>query len=145
MVRRISTPTGLVLAVAGVMALAALSSGAPAARAKEKEGCSVATLRGGYGFLNVGTTVGVGPTDLLGLSDFDGAGRFSVPAVTLSVNGQISRLTGEGTYTVRPNCTGTLTVTGAGHFDLVVVRGGDEVMMIGTDPGTVAAVVLKKQ
>lgn len=55
----------------------------------------------------------------------------------------------QGTYTVSPNCTGSLTVdagsSGIIHRDLVIVDGGNEVEFVSTDPGLVIAGSMRKQ
>ena len=58
-------------------------------------------------------------------------------------------MTFRGTYSVKPSCTGNLTINaganGIIHRDLVVVDGGREVEFVSTDPGLVIAGSMKKQ
>jgi hypothetical protein len=53
-----------------------------------------------------------------------------------------------GSYTVAKNCRGTATITPKGlsemHFNLVVVDGGNEMLAIETDAGTVVSGTLAK-
>ena len=58
-------------------------------------------------------------------------------------------ITFTGTYSVQPNCTGSLTVnagaSGIIHRNLVIVEDGNEVEFVSTDPGLVIAGYMKKQ
>jgi hypothetical protein len=85
-----------------------------------------------------GTIVGVGPSSAVGTVTYDGKGN-SVNTFTASVNGAIFRgVTLTGTYTVNPDCTGSLTqANGTQHYDFVVSQGGARVDWIGTDSGEV--------
>ncbi len=110
------------------------------------EGCSLETLRGGYGFTFHGFAGGPPPSNVFipaaggGLATFDGNGNLSV-AETVSLGGQILPLNLLGTYTVDSDCTGSLSV-GSGftavHLKIVVVRAGREILAVNSDPGRVA-------
>jgi len=134
---------------AALVAVAALLGSAgvvPTVRAQnaDLEGCTDATLTGGYGlkfsgFFTRGTTpAAIGnftPVAGGGLMTFDGRGGLT-DFGTVSIGGQIVQLNVSGTYTVNPDCTGTLT-TPAAHLSFVIVRNGREIMAVNTDPGNV--------
>jgi len=91
---------------------AALALGiAPEARAGDKE-CSNATLKGKFAFTSTGFITAppplAGPFAITGAQTFDGNGAFTA-AATVSQNGNIIPVSIAGTYTVNPDCTGTLT------------------------------------
>jgi hypothetical protein len=127
-----------------------------AARAGEAERCSNATLRGSFGYTSTGTLLPssapppfAGPFGEIGRQTFDGSGNTDATA-TLSANGNIVRVTIVGTYSVNPDCTGsmTLAVSPLGltvNADFVIVRDSAELHAIGTDPGVVETRIYKKQ
>ena len=90
------------------IALVLLAGLEPALGAEEGQvsPCSVAGLRGSFGFYRTGTSVSGGPTVSVGRFIFDGAGTWRLFQNT-SVEGEI-RLgeTFAGTYAVKPSCTG---------------------------------------
>ena len=146
---------GISLTLTVAAALLALSPNSkrivPVAHAQS--GCSVATLSSNYGFTGSGfasphhSVKGAEvPVAYSGLETFDGAGNFSATFTSAS-NGTIS--TGDtvtGTYTVNSDCTGSAAfTTGGGTFTFVIVNGGDEAMVIQTDPGNTITYDVKKQ
>jgi hypothetical protein len=122
-------------------------------RAKE---CSNATLRGSFGYTSTGTLLAsyvppplAGPFAEVGRQTFDGKGNTDATA-TLSANGNIVKVTIEGTYTVNPDCTGSLTLNvsplGATvHADFVIGDDGAELRAIVTESGVVESRVYSKQ
>ncbi|MGB7989639.1 MAG: hypothetical protein WCF44_09585 [Candidatus Methylophosphatis roskildensis] len=118
----------------------------------ERDRCSIATLKGGFGYTVSGALTGgttSGPFAAVGQLTFDGAGNFE-NVRTISQNGRISgRIQGVGTYTVEHDCSGTLTFTDGGvvtlSTDLVIDADGDEFRMIATTPGTVLTVEGRRQ
>src|SRR6476620_9945254 len=87
---------------------------APSARANEHKECSDATLEGSFGFTSTGTLLALpapvaGPFGEIGRQTFDGQGNTD-GAATLSANGNIMKVTFEGTYVVNPDCTGSMRV-----------------------------------
>ena len=69
--------------VLGVLAVAALASVVllgvvPKLSIAKSAGCSVSTLRGAYGWVGGGTSIGAGPWSALGIRSFDGAGHTSL-------------------------------------------------------------------
>ena len=132
-------------AIAAAAALAL--SLAPTAKADDK-GCSNAILRGTFAYTSTGSIATppaiAGPFVEVGTQAFDGNGGTTAAAMS-SQNGNISPLTVTGTYTVNPDCTGTMTLQvtfpGVPTFPVdvyfVVDDGGDEFQAIETDPGLV--------
>jgi hypothetical protein len=114
--------------------------------------CTVATLKGSYGYTVTGALAGgptPGPFAAVGRLTFDGAGNFQ-NSRTISRNGSIAlRVQGVGTYNIDPDCTGTLTFADGGvvtlSTDIVIDADGDEFRMIATSPGTVLTVAGRKQ
>jgi len=104
------SPIAKTFPIAAVAALALIS--APAARADERA-CSVASLKGtftytGTGF-NVSANGAAAPFAEVGTQTFDGKGATST-TFTASANGNLFHITLSGTYTVNPDCTGTMTL-----------------------------------
>jgi hypothetical protein len=128
----------------------------PRARAGEDKECSNATLQGTFGYSSTGTLLPsyvprpfAGPFAEVGRQTFNGNGHTDATA-TLSSNGNISKVTIEGTYVVNPDCTGSmaLNVIEFGvtvHADFVIDDGGAELRAIVTEAGVVESRVYKKQ
>lgn len=87
-------------------------------------------------------------TAIVGIIRFDGTGNLSAKR-TISVNGGITTDSVTGTYTVNPNCTGSATLSDGLAVDAVAgKREGNkvqELLVIGTNNGTVATGFAKKQ
>ena len=104
--------------------------------------CSVATLRGSFGFTFTGTanTPG-GPSQRGGVGRFvfDGLGNL-VGTVTANTDGAVLRRTLVGTYVVEADCTGSFAITftdaldGHATFDVVIDDDGREYRTISTPP-----------
>jgi galactose mutarotase-like enzyme len=89
----------------------------------------------------------------VGTQTFDGKGGTTGTA-TVSQNGNILKVTVTGTYTVNPNCTGSMTlslsspslpVTLTNHAAFAIDDNGAEVRAIQTDPGAVLTVIGRRQ
>ena len=122
----------------------------PSAEAQDHQ-CSNASLVGSFGFTGTGTVFNpsVSLFAQVGRQTFDGKGNTDATANT-SINGASFPVTIKGTYTVNPDCTGSLTlhvspVDITVHADLVMVSDGAEFRAIVTDPGSVVTFVAKKQ
>jgi hypothetical protein len=109
--------------------------------------CTVATLKGRYLFAQSGTLLppafGVTEPSLdtsAGYHIFNGDGT-GKDFVTFLVNGIIVPVTSPipVTYTLNSDCTGTYTVLNGPNFDIFVSPNGEELAVIGTDPGVVLA------
>ncbi len=96
--------TGLAIVFAATLVLSM------AATAQAGGPCSLARAAGTYGLTDVGTVVDVGPRTAVGIWTMDAAGNLTNGKGTSSLNGTIARETFSGTYTVNPDCTGTLAV-----------------------------------
>ena len=125
---------------------------APTAQANDK-GCSNATLKGTFAYTNTGFITApppqAGPFAGVGTQTFDGNGHTNATA-WVSQNGNILQVTITGTYTVNPDCTGTLTlqispVGITGHSFFVIDDGGAGLRAINTDPGEVITTVARRQ
>jgi hypothetical protein len=116
----------------------------PNAQAKRGKECSNATLEGTYGFYGVGTVVPAGTS--VARFTLDGQGNW-FDSFTQNDNGTIIRGSHSGTYSVNPDCTGTLFGdAGQPIFDLVLVDGGKEFYSVRVDPANrVLSGVAKKQ
>lgn len=134
--------------LASTFALLVLVALVPAANAAQ--GCTAATLTGNYGFTFSGFFQNQGrnsPISGIGSGTLDGEGNVSA-TVTASFNGNLSTFPYTGTYTVNPDCTGSLTATpgsGLANFSIVIVRGGAEVLGVNIDPGNTWTIDFKKQ
>jgi hypothetical protein len=102
--------------------------------------CGLQTLRGSYLFATHGWNIVGGvaqPKAIVEGIDFNGDGTLVSPFATVSINGTIIHSSGSpGTYTVEADCTGTLTFTGGASFDIFVDKGGKDLWMIQTGPGS---------
>lgn len=148
-----TAPTTLIIVFAIVFVLGIV----PRAQAGENKGCSNASLHGSFGYTATGTLLPTavpaplaGPFGEIGRQTFDGNGHTTATA-TINTNGNIINVTIEGTYTVNPDCTGSMTrnisfpVSGAVHDDLVIDDDGLEIRTIATDPGAIETYVYRKQ
>jgi hypothetical protein len=120
----------------------AIAGATPSERARQ---CSNATLKGAYGFQGFATILPAGtPRALIGRFTLDGAGHWSATLI-MNDNGVIRRITDSGSYTVNPDCTGTL-LPAMGSVEIVIVDKGREFYQLRTDPATVVLYgVTKKQ
>jgi hypothetical protein len=122
------------------------------AQAGDKE-CSNATLKGTFAFTSTGFITAppalAGPFAIVGAQAFDGNGAFTATA-TVSQNGNIVPVSIAGTYTVNPDCTGTLTaqispVDIKTHLFFVIDDNRKEFQAIQTDPGVVVTGIARRQ
>jgi len=74
------------------------------------QSCSLARAAGNYALTDTGTVVGIGPRTGVGIWTMDAAGNLANGKGTSSLNGTIFHEKFAGTYTVNPDCTGTLSV-----------------------------------
>ncbi len=115
--------------------------------------CSLETLKGSYGLDEAGTNVGPPPQLFVtsGISLYDGNGNLS-GSVTVNLGAPVLA-TFTGTYTVNSDCTYSDSVqvmfpfgpTNLNHKGIVVGDGmAREVLVIGTDPGTASAAIIRR-
>jgi hypothetical protein len=110
--------------------------------------CTVASLHGSYGYFLSGPLIGLGPVAAVGIVTLDGAGGLSAQD-TVSNNGVIGRRNGSGAYTMKPNCTGSVSLNGdflgfSADFTVVPESRGREFTFIVTSPFTNQAGEAKK-
>ena len=125
---------------------------APTAGAADK-GCSNATLKGTFADKDLGFFIAPNaapiPFAAVNLITFDGNGHMTASGIG-SVNGSAGAQTETGTYTVKPDCTGTYTVEispggFAAHAFFVLDDSGNELQIIVTDPGGVITCTARRQ
>jgi hypothetical protein len=148
--KRTIAPTTLVMVFATLLVLGIV----PRAQADEHRECSDSSLRGSFGFTNTGTNLALpppfaGPIAQIGRQTFDGRGNTDATA-TLSANGNIFRVTVQGTYSVNPDCTGSMTLSisplgATALVDFVIDDDGSELRAIITDAGAIESLVFKRQ
>jgi hypothetical protein len=122
-----------------LLTLALAASSAVTAQAS----CTDLTIKGSYAFTIHGqilTPNGPIPIDGLARTTFDGNGNLT-QLDTVAVNGHIPLVwrPSTGTYTVNPNCTGTITLITTGqptlHLAILVSHSGDLIHDVVMDPG----------
>jgi hypothetical protein len=133
--------------VASTLALLVVVALIPAAHAAER--CTTASLKGNYGFTASGffpNGAGDAPIAASGVVTLDGEGT-ATATITASFDGSVQTFPYTGTYSVNPDCTGSITATpgsGLASFSIVVVRGGAEILGIDIDPGNTWMIDFKK-
>jgi hypothetical protein len=137
---------GVMLALAAI-----LPSTSTSHRAYAQEGCGNQSLRGAYGFSTDGQAFGASGAEFAEFASagrivFDGQGHLTGREVE-SLNGAISEPTFSGTYSVLSDCTGTANVHNGQTANLrfQLIEGGQEVNIIDTDSGVVAAGQITRQ
>jgi|SRR5690349_11657504 hypothetical protein len=125
-----------------LLLVAALCTAGSAAAWADDHECSVATLHGSFGFTFTGTArtaTGVSQRGGIGRYEIDGMGNL-VGAITSNADGVVLRRPLVGTYTVDPDCTGSVAVDftdaldGHATFDMVIVDDGREFRTVSTPP-----------
>ncbi len=117
-------------------------------KAHAEEGCSVASLKGAYGFFRTGT-VPAGPLAAVGIITFDGAGnwtgRQTIRRNGVTVSDLFTDRPAVGLYEVFPDCTGKfLDLNGNVFAHVVVVDGGKELFGMSLSTGNSVYGVWKK-
>ena len=105
--------------------------------------CSKATLHGTYLFAHDGVVTGgpdKGPFAVAGYDVFDGNGKLDT-VFSANFSGQITRKehAPTSTYTVKADCTGTITSTDGSQSDLFIAPDGSMFTFVQTDPSTVTS------
>ena len=140
---------GLALILLVVVGAAALLTPVGAGYAKDEDAsssrakCSVATLEGTYLFAQNGVEIKGNeqrPFAIAGYDVFDGNGKVKGHATT-NFNGKITRSKEPlpGTYTVKANCTGTLTFRDGTRYDIFIAPDGSMFTFVHTNPELVSA------
>ena len=129
-----------VCALVSLVAAMALGASDTALADSRALGCGEYTLRGSYVFTAHGWNIVGGiaqPKAIVEGINFNGDGTLVSPYATVSINGTILHSSGSlGTYTVNPDCTGSLSFTGGPSFDISVDVSGRQLWMIQTGPGS---------
>ncbi|MGH9882291.1 MAG: hypothetical protein ACRD6N_12715 [Pyrinomonadaceae bacterium] len=119
-------------ALVTLIATTGLGTSATAGPAADAQACSVHTLKGLYlwtfdGYTDVGGNL-LPKAVMQGLR-FNGDGTTFNPFGTVNIGGFIiiDATGGVGTYTVAPDCTGTLSITNGPHFNIYVGPGAQQV------------------
>jgi|SRR5215510_5368701 len=110
--------------------------------------CTQAILNGTYGVLHDGTVFGEdGHLAEVGVVRFDGQGHWSLDATLVSQGSGLRHVSPRGTYTVRPDCTGSSESHESQTFtwEFVILDGGKELMQIATRPDRVVTWEIRKQ
>jgi len=132
-------------ALVSLVAAMALGTSATAGAAADGQVCSVHMLRGLYlwtfdGFENFGGNFA--PKAIMQGLQFNGDGTTFNPFGTVNIGGTIiiDATGGVGTYTVNPDCTGTLSPSPgiAPTFNIYVGPGAKQVWTIQTSPDSLA-------
>ena len=123
-----------------VVAMALGTSGTARATAKFPQPCSVQTLHGLYlwtfdGYQNVGGNLV--PKAIMQGTRFNGDGTLINAFGTVNIGGFliIDATGGVGTYTVAPDCTGTLSITDGPSFNIYIGPGAQQLWITQTGGG----------
>jgi hypothetical protein len=135
----------LILVVVGAAALTTVGAGYAKDENASRAKCSKATLKGTYLFAQNGVEIKGNseqrPFAIAGYDVFDGNGE--VKGVDSgNFNGEVFRKDPfSGTYTVKANCTGTVTFRdgAAIHGDIFIAPDGSKFAFVRTDPEFVGA------
>jgi hypothetical protein len=135
----------IVLGVLGLLGVLAVGRGfAEDENASSRAKCSEATLKGTYLFAQNGVEINGNdqrPFAIAGYDVFDGNGEVKGVA-SGNFNGQTFRNeSGSGTYSVKANCTGTLTFTNGTRYDtfMFIAPDGSKFAFVRTTPEDVSA------
>ena len=133
----LSTIAALML---GVLAAGVVYASNEDAGAKK---CSVATLHGTYLFAFDGVEIkgnnGQVPFAIAGYAVFDGNGK-EKGVVSSNFNGEVSRKEPiSGTYTVKADCTGTVTFGDESQIDVFIAPDGSMFTFVQTKPSKLVA------
>jgi hypothetical protein len=134
-------PAGVVLLLLLVGVVVVLAVGTGYATDEENTGakkCSVATLHGTYPFAFDGVQItgndDQAPFAIAGYGVFEGNGK-EKSVVSSNFNGEVSRKEFiSGTYTVKADCTGTLTFADGSQIDMFIAPDGSMFTFVQTKP-----------
>ena len=136
----------LILLVVGAAALTTVGAGYAKDEDTSRAKCSEATLKGTYLFAQNGVEIKGNeqrPFALAGYDVFDGNGEVN-GVDSGNFNGEVFRKDPfTGTYTVKANCTGTVTFRGVGgattHGDIFIAPDGSMFTFVRTNPEFVSS------
>jgi hypothetical protein len=124
--------------------VAVLAIGAGNAKDENASGakCSEATLEGTYLFAYDGVEIKGDeqvPFAYAGYDVYDGSGKVKT-VFSFNLNGKITRNESlSGTYSVKANCTGTLTFEDGTRFDQFIAPDGSKLTFVQTKPSELVA------
>jgi len=132
----------VVLGVVGLVGVLAVGRGFANDEKAAGAKCSEATLHGRYLFAQNGVEIKGNdqrPFAIAGYDVFNGNGKVKGHA-SANFNGKITRKEPlPGTYTVKANCTGTLTFTNGTRYDIFIAPDGSMFTFVHTNPELVSA------
>ena len=135
----------LILLVVGAAALTTVGAGYAKDENTSRAKCSEATLHGTYPFAFDGVEIkgnnDRAPFAIAGYAVFDGNGK-EKSVVSSNFNGEVTRKEPiSGTYTVKADCTGTVTFTdgAATQGDVFIAPDGSMFAFVRTNPEFVSA------
>ena len=143
LVKSITSYLLLACALVCLVAVIAPGTSAPARAAADAQVCSVGMLKGLYltTFDDYANLAGnhLVPKALMEGKRFNGDGTWIDPFATVNIGGNSFDATGAvGTYTVAPDCTGTISAGGL-SFNIYVGPDGQKVWFAQTEGGLTAA------
>lgn len=132
--------SAVVVTILGTLVSGPVAHAKPGQDQDKDDQCTVASLHGSYGYFLSGPLIGVGPVAAVGIVTLDGAGGLSA-LDTVSNNGVIGRRNGSGAYTIKSNCTGSVSLNGdflgfSADFTVVPESHGSEFTFIVKNPFT---------
>ena len=140
LVKSITSYLLLACALASLVAAMTLGTSATAGAAADGQVCSVGMLKGLYlsswdGYANFGGNLV--PKAIMEGKRFNGDGTFINTFGTVNVGGTIiiDATGGVGTYTVAPDCTGTLSIPDGPSFNMYVGPGAQKLWFTQTAGG----------
>jgi hypothetical protein len=133
----------VVLGVVGLVGVLAVGSGFADEKNASGAKCSEATLDGTYLLAYNGVELKGNndqrPFALAGYDVYDGNGKVKT-VFSSNFNGEVSRNeTLSGTYSVKADCTGTLTFEDGTRFDVFIAPDGSKFMFVQTKPSELVA------
>jgi hypothetical protein len=127
----------VLILLVGAAALTSVGAGYAKDEDASGEKCSEATLEGTYLFAYDGVEIKGDeqvPFAYAGYDVYDGSGKVKT-VFSFNVNGKITRNeTLSGTYSVKANCTGTLTFEDGTRFDQFIAPDGSQLTFVQTKP-----------
>ncbi|MBV9759989.1 MAG: hypothetical protein JO340_05450 [Acidobacteriaceae bacterium] len=113
-----------------------------------QEGCSLGSLKGGYGFSITGQNLAANVSyALIGRFVADGSGKFTGLALQ-NVSGKVSKPPFHGTYTIDPDCTGAATIAlgdDTAHLYFVLTQNGTQLYIVDSDEQVIETGTATKQ
>jgi hypothetical protein len=127
----------VVLGVVGLVGVVAVGRGLAEDENTSRAKCSDATLKGTYLFAQDGVDVTGNdqvPFALAGYEVFDGNGKVNT-VFSANLNGEITRNeTLSGTYSVKADCTSTVSYADGTRFDQFIAPDGSQLTFVQTKP-----------